>query len=325
MNKQPAREQEAYKSFIRYNVPLKDKNWFKTGGSAYAYAEPHTAQEFQDALLFAKANNLPLFVLGEGANVLISDMGFQGLIIQPHTRTLVHNQKTSDEVHVTAGSGIKIQELINWCLDNNIGGLEEFSGIPGTIGGAVYINLHYYEFLIEHFLVEATVIKKDTGNIYRVSKDWFNFGYNQSKLLEKEYYIIDATFTLKKISDIEVAYARGRRAEIIRHRVRRYPSANTCGSFFRNFHANEIDFEINNKKILFVAYYLDNVGVRGALSCGGATVSHMHANMLVTREHATSTDIIQLARAMQELVYNKFGIIPQPECQLIGFDEYPLL
>ena len=141
----------------------------------------------------------------------------------------------------------------------------------------------------------------------------------------KTYYLIDATFKLKKVTDIETAYAQGRRVEIIRHRENRYPTKNTCGSFFRNFHDHEVTFISNGKKMIYVAYYLDKIGVKGQLRIGDAIVSYQHANMLVNQGTATSTDIINLARTMQEMVKKEYGIIPQPECRLIGFKEYPLL
>ena len=90
------------------------------------------------------------------------------------------------------------------------------------------------------------------------------------------------------------------------------------------FMTNEVTIESNGKKMIFVAYYLDKIGVKGALSVGDAIVSYQHANMLVNRGNATTQDIITLARTMQELVHKEFGIIPQPECRLIGFKEYPL-
>ena len=318
-------QHDLYHRLIQHNIPLKNKNWFQTGGPARYYAEPSNTQEFQQTLQFAQKHTLAIFVLGQGANILISDGGFDGLVIKPRILEIHKQDLSYDEILITAGSGVSMQEIIAWCLDNNIGGLEEFSGIPGTIGGAVYINLHYYDFLFENFFVQATVIKKITGKIFTVDTAWFNFGYNQSKLFEKNYYVIDVTLKLKKLSDLETAYAKGRRVEIIRHRQRRYPAGHTCGSFFRNFYPKEITFEQNGKKVIFIAYYLDKIGVRGQLSYGDAVVSYLHANMLVNQGNATSNDIIQLAHTMQKFVQEKFGIIPQPECQLVGFKNYPLL
>ena len=268
---------------------------------------------------------MPIFVLGQGANILISDDRFAGLVIRSQMKDITITPYDDTHELVTAGAGVTMHDLILYCMDNNIIGLEEFSGIPGTVGGSVYINLHYFQFLLAEFLVAATIIDKQTGATSTVSPDWFAFGYDYSTLHSQQQYLLNATFKLKRCTQQQAAYARGRHVEIIRHRRARYPYTRTCGSFFRNFHDNEVTLVQNNKKMIYVAYYLDTVGVRGSLSTGNASVSYQHANMLVTQPGATSSDIIQLARAMQTRVQQQFGIIPQPECQLIGFATYPLL
>ncbi len=347
-------------SLIQHNIPLADKNWFRTGGPAKYYCEPQTELEFQQALAFANEQNLEIFVLGDGANILVSDEGFDGLVIRPRLkkidvrslRTLRASGEENDSLHtieldiknsdnltvrpepakdrngsdiyVTAQSGVTMPELILHCLDHNILGLEEFSGIPGTVGGSVYINLHYFQFLLAQFLVSARVINKKTGVIETVDNTWFAFGYDYSTLHNHEYYLIDATFKLRTGTDLEIAYARGRRIEIIRHRESRYPKQGTCGSFFRNFHDHEVTLMSGGKKMIYVAYYLDKIGVKGALKIGDAQVSYQHANMLVNLGNATSQDLIDVARKMQELVFEQFGVLPQPECELVGFRENPL-
>ena len=312
-------------AFISRDVPLHDKNWFGTGGSAEFFAAPTTAQEFADALAWAEAHSLPVSVLGEGANTLISDSGIKGMVIRPQLSALELVDRSTEQVLVKAGSGVSMNTLIEYCLNNNLTGLEEFSGIPGTVGGSVYINLHYFEFLLEQFLVCAEVINKKTGEWYSVDNEWFNFGYDYSTLHAEHHYLISATFKLKPSTAIETAYARGRKAEIIRHRIKRYPSKGTCGSFFRNFHDHEVSLVSNGRKMIFVAYYLDKIGVKGQLKVGDAVVSYQHANMIVNQGSATSTDIITLARAMQELVKKHFGVVPHPECRLLGFSSYPLM
>lgn len=307
---------------IQENIPLADKNYFGTGGNARFYCTPTTAEQFAQALQFAADKNLEIFVLGGGANILISDQGFNGLVIHPALQDIATHDLDETSVLVKAGSGTSIDNLIQYCLRHNILGLEEFSGIPGTVGGAVYINLHYYEFLLEQFLVSATLINKKTAHIITVETAWFNFGYDQSKLQEKEYFVVDATFKLKKTNTITAAHAQGRSQEIIRHRHKRYPYENTCGSFFRNFYPDEVTQ--TSKKLIYVAYYLDQLGVKGELSVGGAIVSHQHANMIVCK-NGTSTDILDLTLMMQDMVYEAYGIKPQPECQLVGFDTDPFL
>jgi UDP-N-acetylmuramate dehydrogenase len=299
---------------INKNVSLKNKNWFKTGGNSKFYCEPKTESDFVDAINFSNKNNLEIFVLGKGANILISDEGFNGLTIHPKNETLIIKNDT-----VTAQAGVDIQNLIDYCLDNNLIGLEDFSNIPGNIGGATYINIHYFDKFLSDFLINAKVINKKTAEITNVNKEWFNFGYDQSTLQQKEYYLIESTFKLKKANEIQAAYAKGRRDEIIRYRQRQYPTQNTCGSFFRNFHENEVTLKINNKKIIYVAYYLDKLGIKGNLKIGQAQVSYKHANMIVTEDNATSNDVINLAKKIQELCFKQYKIIPKPECQIIGF------
>jgi len=307
---------------IQQYISLADKNWFKTGGKAHYYCRPTNEQEFAHAVQFANQEGIEIFVLGEGANILLSDEGFSGLVIHPQlTDMMVDSTRTV----VTAGAGVRVQDLIDYCLEQHCLGIEEFSGIPGTVGGSVYINIHYFQFLLSQFLVNARVIDRATGTIYDVDQSWFNFGYDYSKLFEKQHYVVQASFAVKPVDAVQAAYAKGRRDEIIRHRLNRYPRSNTCGSFFRNFLPDELSFEIEGKKVPFVAYYLDKIGVKGVLRVGNAVVSYQHANMLVTQDNATTADVIALARTLQTMVREKFGITPQAECQFIGFSSHPLL
>lgn len=309
---------------IKSNEPLKDKNWFRTGGNAKHFCEPENEVEFAIALEFARKNDLKIFILGEGANILISDKGFDGIVIRPKLKSIKIISQSKNEVFVEAGCGLGFEDLINFCLENNLVGLEEFSGIPGVVGGAIFMNIHYFEFLLGSFLVNAKIIERESGRITEVNPDWFKFGYNSSTLHHKNHYLISATFKLKKVSELEAAFAKGRSIEIIRHRNKRYPISNTCGSFFRNFTSEEVENEKTGKKLIFVAYYLDKLGFKGTLSFGDAAVSHLHANMLVNKGNASSADIINLAKTMQKALRESFNINPQSECQFIGFEENPL-
>ncbi len=302
------------------NIPLASKTWFRTGGNAKFYCEPENENDFVAAISFAKEKHLEIFVLGSGANILISDAGFKGLVMKPMNTNLVINETES----ILAGAGVEMDELINYCLNHNLLGLEEFSGIPGTVGGSVYINLHYFEFYLSNFITSAKVINFDDLKIQEVGIDWFEYGYDRSKLMDKKHFLIECEFKVKPSSDLEAAFAKGRKVEIIRHRNNKYPTQRTCGSFFANFDPKDITLEINGRKMIFTAYYLDQLGIKGTLKSGKAFVSSKHANMIETMEGATSQDVINLAREMQRLVKEKYGILPQPECQLVGFDEYPL-
>lgn len=309
---------------IKEKYPLKDKNWFTIGGPAEFFAEPTTANEFAQAVNYAREKKLETTLIGLGANMLISDEGVPGLVIRPQLKEIIHELQ-GEEALVSAEAGVTIEEIINYCLEHQLLGLEEFSGIPGTIGGSVFINIHYFQYNLHQFMISGQILEKETGKILDVDRDWFQFGYDQSKLHEKKHYLINATFKLKKVSEIDAAYAKGRSIEIIRHRVTRYPYKGTCGCFFRNFHEEEVPFEINGKKLIYVSYYLDKLGIKGELKVGDAQVSHQHANMIVNTGNATAQDVINLARKMQELVQKNYGILPQAECQFLGFKELPLI
>lgn len=235
-----AQERPVSHPFIAQNISLKDKNWFQTGGHARYFATPGNAVEFQQTIVFAHEHNLPICLLGQGANILISDEGFDGVIIKPALNTISHSICDDSSVLVTAQTNVTMDALIDYCLHNTIVGLEEFSGIPGTIGGSVYINLHYFQFLLSQFLTSALVLEKKSGTLLTVDNAWFDFGYNYSKLHQENYYLMEATFMLKNACATDIAYARGRRAEIIRHRTSRYPNKNTCGSFLEIFMSTKL-------------------------------------------------------------------------------------
>jgi len=310
-------------NFIFKDVSLSDKNWFETGGNAEFYANPKNTEQAIQSINFAKEQNMNITFLGSGANVLISDKGIKGLVIHSEINDISYYIENED-VYLTAGSGLSIEDLINYSLNNNILGLEEFSGIPGTVGGAVYINLHYFKFLISQFITSAKVYDIENKKIIDVDNDWFEFGYDYSKLFTKKYFLLNTTFKLKKCNNLESSFAKGRSYEIIRHRKQRYPYKGTCGSFFRNFKDEEVSLELNGKKIIFSGYYLDQVGVKGSLRFGNAGVSSKHANMIENFGEAKSEDIINVAKEMQKRVFDKYGILLMTECELLGFEKYPL-
>jgi UDP-N-acetylmuramate dehydrogenase len=311
-------------NLIQTNISLKNKNWFETGGNAEYFSEPKTKDDIIKIFNFANEKNLKITFLGAGANILINDNGIEDLVIKSNFNEIfIENKK--DFFLVTAGSGVEIDFLISYCLDSNAIGLEEFSGIPGTVGGAVYINIHYFKFLISQFITKAEIYDIEKNEIIEVENNWFEFGYDYSKLFSKKYFLINATFKLNKGAIQETFFAKGRSFEIIRHRKQRYPYKGTCGCFFRNFHENEIIEEINGKKILAAAYYLESVGVKGNLKYGDAGVSHQHSNMIVNFGNAKSSDIIEIAKIMQQKVYDKFNLKLIPECELLGFHKNILL
>jgi UDP-N-acetylmuramate dehydrogenase len=267
-------------------------------------------------------------LLGQGANVLISDTGFDGLIIKLSLCQMSHQDYDDAFGLLTASAGCALEHVISYMFDTaGYIGLEEFSGIPSSIGGALFINLHYFEFLIEFFVFRATVYNIDRGTIDIVDNKWFEFGYDDSKLKRNRCFILlDATFKLKKATCEEIAFAKGRNVEIIRHRKSRFPYQKTCGCFFKNFSPDDVGLVANNegKKIVAAAYYIDQLGLKGILQKGHSFISSKHANMITHDGEGTASEIIEIAKMMQKEVFKSFGLFLEPECELIGFLDYPL-
>jgi len=302
---------------FKKNVLLNKFNWFGTGGPAKLFCEPKTYSEFQEAVDYANHNNLNIFVLGEGANVLISDDGFDGLVIKPEFAEIELLDKKKQIVR--ADAGVSFDKLINFSLEQNLTGLEEFSGIPGSVGGAVYINIHFFDLLLSAFLIKAKVINSKTAEIIEVINDWFEFGYDKSKLQQKNFYLLNADFKIIEKDKLVIKKAVERRNEIIKYREERYPTEKTCGSFFRNLNSSEAPVQQNGEKIIHAAFYLNKL--KGNLSVGGAEISERHANMIENKKNARSSDIFNLALKMKTYVKDRFGINLIPECQLVGFNK----
>ena len=207
-------------SFIQQNIPLADKNWFKTGGNAEYFLAPEEKKTLQEGLAWAKQNNLAVTIIGEGANILISDDGIKGLVIN-----LQNKKMQIIDGRITIDAGVSMHDAIEYALKNNWGGLEDFGGIPGSVGGAVCMNIHYFNALLSDFIETVTVLDQESLEITEQPKSWCNFGYNKSIFLDKKQIVIAVTLRLKKLTLEETAYARGRHDEIVRQRSRRYPPA----------------------------------------------------------------------------------------------------
>jgi len=154
---------------------------------------------------------------------------------------------------VRADAGVSFDKLINFSLEQNLTGLEEFSGIPGSVGGAVYINIHFFDLLLSAFLIKAKVINSKTAEIIEVINDWFEFGYDKSKLQQKNFYLLNADFKIIEKDKLVIKKAVERRNEIIKYREERYPTEKTCGSFFRNLNSSEAPVQQNGEKIIHAA------------------------------------------------------------------------
>jgi len=287
---------------IQKNISLKDYTNFQIGGPARFFCEPKNTEKIINALEFAQEKNLPIFILGLGANILVSDKGFPGLIIRPQ------NKKISIRNNIIfAQAGATIDKVIDLALKNNLIGFEDFSGIPSTIGGALFINLHYFDAFIGNFLKSALVLNKNTLKTEKIKPAWFKFGYDDSKLkTDKNYILLQAEFKLKKVNNFKKHEAIGKAKEIIRTRERRYPQEPSVGSIFQN---------PSNAP---AAYLIDKCGLKGK-KIGDALLSPKHANMIVNTGNAKASDILKLTELIKQKVKKKFKTHLKLEMELVGF------
>lgn len=294
------------------NVVLKPYTNFRIGGLARFFCEPKNTKEIISSLEFAKEKNLPVFVLGLGANILISDNGFQGLLIRQQNKKIRVKDNT-----ITAEAGTTIDSVINIALKENLVGIEDFSGIPSTIGGALYINLHYFDAFIKSFVSSALVLNKNTLKVEKVDSNWFNFDYDNSRLkTDRNYILLEATLKLRRVNDYQKFEAVGKSKEIIRTRQYKYPSEPSVGSIFQNLSKDEQkEYNLPTRS---VAYLIDLCGLKGK-RIGDAMLSHKHANMIVNVGDAKASDVLKLAEIIRETVREKFQIDLRFEMELVGF------
>lgn len=296
---------------ILENVPLKPYTNFRIGGPARFFCEPENTEEIIESLRFAREKNLAAFVLGLGANILVGDDGFPGLVIRQQNGKIC----TKGSV-INAEAGATVERLIATALKENLIGIEDFSGIPSTVGGAIYVNLHYFDAFIGTFVKSALILSKDTLRIEEVNQSWFRFDYDNSKLkTDRNYILLEADFELTKVDDYKKFEAIGKAKEIIRTRQYKYPSEPSVGSIFQNLSKEEQ--KQRNLPTRSVAYLIDVCGLKGK-RIGDALLSPRHANMIVNTGNAKATDILELAEMIKNLVKERFEIDLKFEVELIS-------
>ncbi len=292
------------------DVSLKNYSNMKIGGTAKFFVEIFSSDELVEAIKWAKKNNKKFFVLGLGANTVFSDSGFDGVVILQKNE----NFEIKDEI-VFAESGVLMKNLIEKTLDSNLVGLEEFSGIPSTIGGASFINLHYYKTLFSDFLISAKIFDFEKEEIFEADLDWFEYGYEKSKLQTGNFILLSANLKLKKCSDEEKWFAKGKSFEIIRDRNFKYPLEPSVGSIFQNLPPSAKEFY--GVPTLSAGFYIDSLGFK-MKKVGGIQVSGRHANIFVNpKGEGTCKDLLELMEIVKVAVKEKFGIELVPEVRIV--------
>lgn len=290
---------------LRRDVPLAPFTTFGIGGPADLLATPRTGDELAGAIRWARDEDVPFFLLGLGANILVGDRGFRGLVIKNEAQHFAF-----DGTRLWAESGAVVLDLIEHATEHGLSGLEHYQDIPSTVGGAMWQNLHFLSYPHErtHFIEEvtesATVLAPD-GSTQTVDGAWFEFGYDDSRLHRTEEVVLDVTFALEPKEPKEVQLVRDMNA---RWRAEKHPPGAvrmSAGSIFQKLEG------------IGAGRLIDAAGLKG-YRIGGAEVSDHHANYILNADHATAADVRALIEYVQDAVEAQSGHRLQPEIGLVG-------
>ena len=294
---------------VREQEVLAPYTTFRVGGPADFFFEARSADELSDAIRLCRQHEITHFLLGMGANILIGDRGFRGLVI----RNLARRMKRLGSTRIYAESGVIVYpDLIEMTVQAGLSGLEHYVGIPSTVGGAVWQNLHFLSppperertMFIEEVLEEAEILSAE-GHRRRVGVDYFEFGYDYSILHVREDVVLAATFRLEPA---EVEHLRWVMSENLAWRAERHPPLATepsAGSIFKKIEG------------IGAGRLIDAAGLKGTY-IGGAQVTHRHANIMINRGGATAADICALIAYVQDVVERDSGLRLEPEISFVG-------
>ena len=306
---------------IQKNIPLAPYTTFKIGGPARVFCEAKNEEEIFEALKFAQEKELPVFFLGGGSNVLVSDKGFDGLVIK------ISNFKFQiSNFSITCDSGCLLNSIVSESVKSGLSGLEWAAGIPGTIGGAVRGNAGAFGGAMSEIVESAKILEMPNFKSEILNNRDCEFDYRNSIFKKNPNLIIlSVKLKLKKGNKTE---SEKKIKEILAKRKEKQPMEfPSPGSFFKNPIAKDKkliqQFETDTGQKLKdnkipTPWLIEEVGLKGK-KIGGAMVSEKHANFIVNTGNATAEDIVVLAAIIKTKVRNKFGIQLQEEVQMVGF------
>lgn len=287
------------------NVVLAPYSTYKIGGKADYFFIAKTKQELIDAVREAIEKSMSYFILGAGANILFSDKGYRGLVIKNEARDIKFDNR-----QVTAESGAMISRLIESSVKKGLSGLEHFAGIPSTVGGALWQNLHFLSpdraktiFIAD--ILECAEVMDENSRVLKVDKNFFNFDYDYSVLHYKNLLVTEATFKLIK-QDKEII--RNQIKENLKWRNEKQPQLEqfpSCGSVFKKIEG------------IGAGRLIEKVGLKG-YRIGSAMISEKHANYIVNMGKAKSQDVLSLIKIIQDKVKSETGHELEPEVSFIG-------
>jgi UDP-N-acetylmuramate dehydrogenase len=303
------------------HAPLAPLTTFRVGGPADWLVEVHSASELQRVIEIARAESLPLTMLGGGSNVLVSDAGVRGLVVRFRGGTIdLHGGEppspSGATVLVRADGGVTMNGLVRWTINRGLAGLEAWAGTPGTVGGAIHGNAHFGGCLIGD-LVESVRLAAPDGRVLDVPAGEMGFGYDVSRLQHTREILLWAVFRTKPGA---VASLRDTARQSLAFRKRTQPlDTPSAGCIFQNPQGDEAT-RLPEDVPPSAGALVDRAGLKGC-AAGGARVSATHGNFIVNEGGATAADIVALVRKCQEAVARRFGVRLREEIVYLG--EFP--
>jgi UDP-N-acetylmuramate dehydrogenase len=302
-------EKQLGRGRVRHNVPLAAMTTFKIGGPADLFFEAESSADLAAALKVVRELEIPHFLLGVGANILVGDGGFRGLVIRSRGGRIDFLE--GDRVRADAGV-IVYHDLIQATVSRGLGGLHHFVGIPSTVGGAIWQNLHFLSppperertVFIEEVVAEAEILTAD-GEVQTVPREYFNFGYDYSILHDRPDIVLSVTFQLERLPEEEL---RETIRENLKWRDDRHPDLwlyPSAGSIFRKIEG------------IGAGRLIDECGLKGHIH-GNAQIFHKHANIIVNLGGATAADVRGLIELAQTTVRERLGHELTPEIGFVG-------
>ena len=283
----------------RENEPMSRHTTFKIGGPCDYLVEPYNEYEVKELISLLKENNLKYFVMGNGSNLLVSDLGIEGVVIKIGSNM---SNITVENNIVKAEAGARLSALCSHCLENSLSGLQFAWGIPGTVGGAIFMNAGAYGGEIKQVIESCTYLTSD-GEIVTVSADELELGYRDSIFKKNGGIILSATFKMNLSNKNEIRLEMDGLIE--RRKLKQPLEFPSAGSTFKRPEGN------------FAGTLIENAGLKG-MSVGGAEVSTKHAGFIINKGDATASDVRRLIEKVKEEVFLQNSIKLETEVIFIG-------
>lgn len=309
---------------LKVQEPLGRYTTFKVGGPADFFYEAKTKDELVLAITSARNAGLPIFMLGGGTNILIGDKGIRGFVIKNSTQGIairgvrgsMESGSSKKTVYVEAESGVPINKLVRFTIEEGLSGLEMQLGLPGSVGGAVYMNSKWTkpEGYVGDAVYQAHILTPK-GELKIVTRDYFDFSYDYSVLQKTGDIVISVTFALTQdtkehlwdIANSSIGYRRETQPQ----------GVFSAGCTFKNISKATAMMASTPNLTTSAGFLIDNAGLKGE-KVGDAQISTVHANFIINLKAATASDVVTLIEKAKEAVKQKFGVTLEEELIRVG-------